>query len=74
VLNEAPVNRNGNIELVTMAFSDFVTDVRINLRSGAGDGFGLDNFTAAAVPLPAAAWMLLAGVGGLFAMRRRKTA
>lgn len=74
VLNEAPVNRNGNIQLVTMAFSDFVTDVRINLRSGAGDGFGLDNFTAAAVPLPAAAWMLLAGVGGLFAMRRRKTA
>lgn len=29
---------------------------------------------AAAVPLPAAGWMLIAGVAGLFAVRRRKSA
>ncbi|WP_254813781.1 VPLPA-CTERM sorting domain-containing protein [Rhodovulum sp. ES.010] len=28
----------------------------------------------APIPLPAAGWMLLAGVGGLAAVRRRKTA
>jgi hypothetical protein len=32
------------------------------------------NTTASPVPLPASAWMLLAGVGGIAAMRRRKKA
>lgn len=36
------------------------------------DEFGIAKFSAEVVPLPAAAWMLLAGVGGLAAMRRRK--
>ncbi|MEO0764752.1 MAG: VPLPA-CTERM sorting domain-containing protein [Pseudomonadota bacterium] len=34
----------------------------------------LHSFEVAPVPLPAAGWMLLAGVGGLFAARRRKNA
>lgn len=41
------------------------------------DGLGNDNFTVAsidvsAVPLPAAGWMLLASIGGIAAMKRRK--
>lgn len=43
------------------------------------DGLGNDSFTAASlkvapVPLPAAGWMLLAGLGGMVAMKRRKKA
>ena len=38
------------------------------------DGFDVDSVSVAAVPLPAAGLMLLAGLGGLAAVRRRKTA
>ncbi|CUH41013.1 VPLPA-CTERM protein sorting domain protein [Jannaschia seosinensis] len=42
------------------------------------DGFGNDSFTVASidvapVPLPAAGWMLIAGLGGIAAARRRRT-
>jgi hypothetical protein len=38
-------------------------------------GFGgSTSFEGSAIPLPAAGWMLLAGIGGLAAMRRRKKA
>jgi hypothetical protein len=45
----------------------------------APDGIGNDKFTVASidvtpVPLPAAGWMLLAGVGGIAAIRRRRKA
>lgn len=36
------------------------------------DGIGFDDFHVTAVPLPAAGWMLLAGVASLMGMRRRK--
>lgn len=32
------------------------------------------DLVAAPVPLPAAGWMLLAGLGGLIVVKRRKTA
>lgn len=35
-------------------------------------GWGIDNISATPVPLPAAAWMLLASIGGLAAVARRK--
>lgn len=34
----------------------------------------IDDISAAVIPLPAAGWLLLAGVGGLAAMRRKKAA
>ena len=39
--------------------------------SDANPGFTLEG--TAAVPLPAAAWLLLAGVGGLVGVRRLRT-
>lgn len=43
---------------------------------GINDGIGLSNATlhVSEVPLPAAGWMLLAGIGGLAALRRRQKA
>lgn len=38
------------------------------------DGFDVDSISVAPVPLPAAGVLLLAGLGGLAAVRRRKTA
>lgn len=51
----------------------------IGTTFGIGAVGSLDNFRVArlkltAVPLPAAGWMLLAGVGGLAAMKRRRKA
>ncbi|MEM7718573.1 MAG: VPLPA-CTERM sorting domain-containing protein [Pseudomonadota bacterium] len=41
--------------------------------SGATFGFATTAPAVSEVPLPAAAWMLLAGLGGLFAMKRRRS-
>ncbi|MBG6172956.1 hypothetical protein IWQ55_000017 [Labrenzia sp. EL_208] len=40
--------------------------------TGSKDGFDVGEFSVTPVPLPAAGWMLLVGVGGLAAMRRRQ--
>ncbi len=40
---------------------------------GASDEFLIASIEVSAVPLPAAGWMLLAGIAGLFGMKRRKT-
>jgi hypothetical protein len=52
---------------------DFAGEARSILFGGA-IGAGIDNITVNAVPLPAAAWLLLSGLGGLGALRRRKRA
>ncbi|WP_253196083.1 VPLPA-CTERM sorting domain-containing protein [Roseovarius sp. PS-C2] len=45
------------------------------LSGGGGGKSGYDGFgTVSPVPLPAAAWMLLAGLGGLFLVKRRTNA
>jgi hypothetical protein len=41
---------------------------------GSNDEFTVSGLTVSEVPLPAAGWMLLAGMGGLAAMKRRKKA
>ena len=55
-----------------------LTKILFNIGSKK-DGFGIDRITAyaqpAAIPLPAAGWMLVAGIGALLALRgNRKTA
>ena len=41
---------------------------------GRNDSFRVREITVAAVPLPAAGWLMLAGLGGIAALRRRKKA
>lgn len=69
--NLSPVNLANN-----SLFQD-ITALRF-WKTGGGnaylDNLSLDVTVPAPVPLPAAGLMLLAGVGGLAAMRRRKTA
>jgi hypothetical protein len=65
---------NGTLHLVTMLFSDPVKDLRIVMKNGVGDGFGVDGVRMSVVPLPASALLLLGALGGLAAVRRRKKA
>ena len=70
---------NGSLYLVTLLFSDIVSSVTVDLFNDTSerDGFAIDDVvgSVSAVPLPAAGWMLIAGFGGLAALkRRRKTA
>jgi hypothetical protein len=44
------------------------------MTNGTNDGFGIDAIKVAAVPVPAAGFLLLAGLGGLAAFKRRKSA
>lgn len=57
-----------SIKLVDATFEQYGT------ATSSFDGFDVDAVSVAAVPLPAAGVLLLAGLGGLAAMRRRKTA
>ncbi|MBG6178688.1 hypothetical protein IWQ55_006516 [Labrenzia sp. EL_208] len=54
-----------------VTFDNFEFDT-VKFTNGANPAFEYANVSATPVPLPAAGWMLLAGVGGLVAMRRRR--
>jgi len=60
---------------VRILFEETVTAATLRLVSAHNDGFGIDDVGVArmaAAPLPPAALMLLAGIGGLAAVRRRR--
>lgn len=65
---------NANIFLVTLDFSEIVSDVNIRLSIDPGDGIGVDGMSMGVVPLPPAAFMLLAGIGALGVASRRRRA
>jgi len=70
----AGVARGSWTEIVSkFSVSDTGPYMLLFSATGKADTFGglIDNVSIAPVPLPAAAWMLLAGVGGLALMRRR---
>ena len=56
----------------TVLFDKPVSTASLLMRTAAGDGFGIINATVAPIPLPAAGWLLLAGVGGLVAARKAR--
>ena len=56
------------------AVFDSITFVDTSDLTGKRDGFDIDAVAVSAVPLPAGALLLLGGLGGLAAMRRRKKA
>lgn len=67
--------RDGNTKLVIIDFGTKVSGATIEIRSSkVNDSLAIDGASVGVVPLPAAAWMLLAGIGGLAAMRRRQKA
>ena len=56
------------------ALSDYWSDVWMFASTANGVEFYIDELSATTVPLPAAGFLLLGGLGGLAAMKRRKKA
>jgi len=64
---------NGEIIYVSAMFDQAVTSILFNVNTS-NDGWGIDDITVAAVPLPAGVLLLGLGLGGMAAYRRRQAA
>ena len=67
-----PRQASGTINFVRILFDAPVTTALVTFNTQHNDGFGLDDATAAApIPLPGAGLLLLGGLAGFAALRRR---
>lgn len=69
-----PLSQPQQVGLALVAISGFTFDKVVFASGGNAFEYGLVSSTPAAVPLPAAAWMLIAGFGALVAAGRRRAA
>lgn len=67
---------NGTVDWIVITFGGNVSSATITLENNdrLDDGFGIDDATIAAIPLPAGLLLLGTALGGLGLARRRKTA
>lgn len=66
---------NNNEQLFLVDFGGAVSSATVTMTSSrVNDSFTIDGAAISPVPLPAAGWLMVAGLGGLVAMRRRRKA
>lgn len=69
-----PLTQPEQVGLANVVFSGFLFDRVVFASTGNAFEFAMVSSTPAPVPLPAAAWMMMAALGGLFAAGRRRAA
>lgn len=68
---------NSNAQLIVVTFDSLVNSAAVKIENSNGvvnDSFSVDGAAVGVVPIPAAGFLLVGGLGALAAMRRRKSA